>query len=110
MRLEMMLSFLNPHTSGHRNVLDGIRTHDLRRDRATSTPGCSARTKFCNSVAQVGLEPTASLVLSESGLPIAYRAVLISCAQDGSRTHKHLGLSQAALPICVRERSSPGWS
>ena len=27
-------------------------------------------------VAQVGLEPTASLVLSQGGLPIAYRAVL----------------------------------
>jgi hypothetical protein len=26
-------------------------------------------------MAQVGLEPTASLVLSQSGLPIAYRAM-----------------------------------
>ena len=30
------------------------------------------------SVAQVGLEPTASLVLSQGGLPIAYRAVPIA--------------------------------
>mgnify|MGYP006899819690 CR=1 FL=1 len=27
-------------------------------------------------VAQVGLEPTASLVLSQGGLPVAYRAVV----------------------------------
>lgn len=32
-----------------------------------------------NPLAQVGLEPTASLVLSESGLPIAYQA-----AQEGT--------------------------
>ena len=29
-----------------------------------------------NAVTQVGLEPTASLVLSRGGLPIAYRAVI----------------------------------
>ena len=29
-------------------------------------------------MAQVGFEPTASLVLSQGGLPIAYRAVLVS--------------------------------
>jgi hypothetical protein len=31
------------------------------------------------AVAQVGLEPTASLVLSQGGLPIAYRAVQRMC-------------------------------
>ena len=46
-------------------------------------------------MAQVGVEPTASLVLSQGGLPIAYRAV---CAQSGSRTRKLSGLSRAALP------------
>lgn len=55
------------------------------------------------SVAQVGVEPTASLVLSESGRPIAYRAnsSFPRCpdAQSGSRTHTHSGLSRAALPI-----------
>ena len=35
------------------------------------------------SVAQVGLEPTASLVLSQGGLPIAYRAV---SGAPGNRT------------------------
>ena len=30
-------------------------------------------------VAQVGVEPTASLVLSQGGLPIAYRAVVDLC-------------------------------
>ena len=29
------------------------------------------------AVAQVGVEPTASLVLSQGGLPIAYRAILV---------------------------------
>ena len=46
-------------------------------------------------VAQVGVEPTASLVLSQGGLPVAYRA---ACAQSGSRTRKRSGLSRAALP------------
>ena len=58
-------------------------------------------------LAQVGLEPTASLVLSESGLPIAYRAASAS-AQRGSRTHKRPGLSRAALPIGVPGPNSPG--
>ena len=46
----------------------------LHRDRVASIPGCSARTYFF-PIAQVGLEPTASLVLSQGGLPIAYRAM-----------------------------------
>jgi hypothetical protein len=80
-------------------------------------------------VAQVGLEPTASLVLSQGGLPIAYRAVSVehrgieprssACktdvfplderpmfffhfsAQSRSRTCKHPGLSRVALPVGV---------
>ena len=62
-----------------------------------------------HSVAQVGVEPTASLVLSEGGLPIAYRAA--SVAQSESRTRNRLGLSQAARPIGVPGRkptSRPG--
>ena len=31
------------------------------------------------SVAQVGVEPTASLVLSQRGLPVAYRAIAFKC-------------------------------
>ena len=58
---------------------------------------------FAIQVAQVGLEPKASLVLSESGLPIAYRAMLPS-AQGENRTHNRAGLSRAALPIGVPER------
>ena len=45
-------------------------------------------------VAKVGVEPTASLVLSQGGLPVAYRAV----CPGGSRTRIHSGLSRAALP------------
>ena len=67
-----------------------------RSDRQASTPGCSTRTMFVSfAVAQVGVEPTASLVLSQGGLPVAYRA---ACAQSGSRTRKRSGLSRAALP------------
>jgi hypothetical protein len=55
------------------------------------------------SVAQVGFEPTASLVLSQGGLPVAYRAV---CAQTRSRTSNRAGLSRAALPIGVPGHSS----
>ncbi len=56
------------------SALDGIWTRDLLRDRQASTPGCSTRACVLISVAQVGLEPTASLVLSQGGLPVAYRA------------------------------------
>ena len=40
------------------------------------------------SVAQVGVEPTASLVLSQGGLPVAYRAVVdpLSVVPDGVDT------------------------
>ncbi len=34
------------------------------------------------SVAQVGFEPTASLVLSQSGLPVAYRAIKWSTGES----------------------------
>lgn len=65
------------------------------------------------SVAQVGLEPTASLVLSQRGLPIAYRAVFVvvfvSGAQSRSRTCNRLGLGQAAQPIGVPGHD-PGWT
>ena len=53
-------------------------------------------------VAQVVVEPgtaaqrwSSSLVLSQGGLPVAYRA---ACAQSGSRTRKRSGLGRAALP------------
>ena len=63
-------------------------------------------------MAQVGLEPTASLVLSQGGLPIAYRAGSnqnIASAHGEIRTRTRLGLSQAAQPIGVpgREPSKP---
>ncbi len=51
----------------------------------------------------MGVEPTASLCLKQRGLPVAYRAVLSSGAQDGSRTRKrpapaNARPSRAALP------------
>src|SRR5262245_55755186 len=36
------------------------------------------------SVAQVGIEPTASLVLSQGGLPVAYRAMCLLCPKQES--------------------------
>ena len=54
----------------------------LHRDRVASIPGCSARTYLCQ-IARVGLEPTASLVLSQGGLPIAYRAVSVLMPKAG---------------------------
>ncbi len=39
------------------------------------------------SVAQVGVEPTASLVLSQGGLPVAYRAVVISRQYPEQESH-----------------------
>ena len=36
------------------------------------------------SVAQVGIEPTASLVLSQGGLPVAYRAMRVQCPEQES--------------------------
>ena len=41
----------------------------------TATEACQCPTDACYRVAQVGVEPTASLVLSQGGLPVAYRAV-----------------------------------
>ena len=61
-------------------------------------------------MAQVGVEPTASLVLSQGGLPVAYRAVFSFSAQNRSRTCKRLGLSQAALPLAYLGASGPGWN
>src|SRR4051812_29997340 len=56
-------------------------------------------------MAQEGFEPSASLVLSESGLPIAYRAGKDlypgPTTQGGSRTHRRPGLSRAARPVGV---------
>ena len=58
-------------------------------------------------MAQVGFEPTASLVLSESGLPVAYRAEVRerADAQGEIRTRNRSGLSRAARPIGVPGRS-----
>ena len=56
-------------------------------------------------MAQEGFEPSASLVLSESGLPVAYRAEHLHPdasnpgTQGGSRTHRRPGLSRAAQPL-----------
>ena len=60
-----------PCRLSHSSAPGGIRTRDLLADNEASTPGCSTK---ASSMAQEGLEPSASLVLSESGLPIAYRA------------------------------------
>ena len=70
------------------------------------------RGRIVMSVAQVGLEPTASLVLSQGGLPIAYRAILSVSAQNRTRTCKRPGLSRAALPLGVSgpAASDPGWT
>src|SRR5262245_61966265 len=52
-----------------------------------------------------GVEPSASLVLSESGLPVAYRAGRGlnpgATTQGGIRTHRRPGLSRAARPVGV---------
>ena len=54
-------------------------------------------------MAQEGVEPSASLVLSESGLPVAYRAGEDlnpgTSTQGGIRTHRRPGLSRAARPL-----------
>ena len=39
---------------------------------------------FSLPVAQVGIEPTASLVLSQGGLPVAYRAMCLLCPKQES--------------------------
>ena len=91
------------------NEKDGIWTHGLLRDRQASTP--LLREDVMLSVTQVGVEPTASLVLSQGGLPIAYRAVwVVISAQNRSRTCKHSGLSRAALPVGVSGHVERKWS
>jgi hypothetical protein len=52
-------------------------------------------------VAQAGFEPAASFVLSEGGLPVAYRAERcgLFCAQSRNRTCTRSGLSRAAQPL-----------
>ena len=80
----------------------------LHRDRVASIPSCSARTYF-SPIAQVGLEPTASLVLSQGGLPIAYRAMSAFDAQGGIRTRKHSILSRVAHLLAYLGVSSK-WS
>src|SRR5262249_6628421 len=83
----------------------GIRTRDLLADNEASTPDCSTK---ASSMAQEGVEPSASLVLSESSLPIAYRAGRDlnpgATTQGGSRTHRRPGLSRAARPLGVPGR------
>jgi hypothetical protein len=83
----------------------GIRTRDLLADNEASTPDCSTK---ASSMAQEGVEPSASLVLSESSLPIAYRAGRDlnpgATTQGGSRTHRRPGLSRAARPVGVPGR------
>ena len=69
------------------------------------------RTKrhFFNSaflpMAQVGVEPTASHILSVSGLPVAYQAY--SNAELGSQSAE---LKTVLLPFRVRQVSSGGWN
>src|SRR4051794_31295898 len=55
-------------------------------------------------MAQEGVEPSASLVLGESGLPVAYRAVIHPSTRGGIRTRKHPVLSRAARPVGVPGR------
>ena len=84
---------------------------------------CSTRTN-CMQVAQAGFEPAASLrptfgrCPSQSGLPIAYRAICVVSAQSRSRTCKHSAThaerrcpSRVGLPVGVSRRrclSRPG--
>ena len=90
------------------SALDGIWTRDLLRDRQASTPGCSTRASI--KVAQVGVEPTASLVLSQGGLPVAYRAAV---APDGVEpSFPGCGPSVVAVGPrgCVIPVESPGFA
>ena len=70
----------SPIPCRHVSALGGIRTRDLRFEKATTTPLVRQGVRM----AQVRFELTASLVLSESGLPVAYRAD--SRVPRGSRT------------------------
>lgn len=68
------------------------------------------------AVARVGFEPTASLVLSQSGLPVAYRAVLISGAPEIRTRAPTLALVHSACntdvfplderPICFASKET----
>jgi hypothetical protein len=70
-----------------------------------STPGCSARASS-GRMAQEGFEPSASLVLSESGLPVAYRAMM-QCSSGGwNRTSGLHVQSVASLPAATAPESS----
>jgi hypothetical protein len=60
----------------------GVSIPSLRRERPVTSP--DVERAVCR-VAQVGVEPTASLVLSEGGLPVAYRATCLSAALPKSR-------------------------
>ena len=74
--------------------LDGIRTHDLLRDRQASTPGCSTRAYSFSSGSGGGRThsiPGSKPRWSAGCLPSR-------SAQSGSRTRKHSGLGRAALP------------
>jgi hypothetical protein len=63
-----------------------------------------------NSVAQVGLEPTASLVLNRGGLPIAYRAEIAKCPRWESNPQT-LGFKPSrSAELAYLGASSPGWS
>ena len=60
-------------------------SRELKVDRSRATVTFSLLSTFYRStalcgeaaVARVGVEPTASLVLSQGGLPVAYRAVVV---------------------------------
>ena len=79
---------------------DGNRTRTNRSTICRAEP-LTLRHRVVFRVAQVGLEPTASLSLSQGGLPIAYRAVLLVSTQSRIRTCKHPGLIRTALPLGV---------
>jgi hypothetical protein len=54
-------------------------------------------------MAQVGFEPTASLVLSESGLPVAYRAMTVAAlskSDAGGRTRTYIRWFKASELAC----------
>ena len=61
-----------------------------------------------DSVAQVGLEPTASLVLSQGGLPIAYRAILFRAEYPEQDLNlQTLGFKPSRSAVGVSGRQSP---
>ena len=66
------------------------------------------RGRIVMSVAQVGLEPTASLVLSQGGLPVAYRAAWCPERESNPQT---LGFRPShSASLAYLGVSSPGWS